>query len=207
MSDGDPVVFIVDDDPSVVKALQRLMRSLGFRVQAFTSASEFLAAKRPDAPSCLVLDVRMPGVSGPALQESLAADEIHIPIVFITGHGDIPTSVRAMKAGAVDFLPKPFSDQQLIDAVNEAIARDTEGRRERAAIAAIRARVESLTPREREVLPLVVSGMLNKQIARKLGTSEKTVKVHRSRVMAKMQAESLADLVRLAQKVGISPEG
>ncbi len=207
MSDGDPVVFIVDDDPSVVRALRRLMRSVGFRVQAFASASEFLAANRPDAPSCLVLDVRMPGLSGPALQEALAADDIHIPIVFITGHGDIPMTVRAMKAGAVDFLPKPFSDQQLIDAVNEAIARDTEDRRERAGIAVIRERVESLTPREREVLPLVVSGMLNKQIARKLGTSEKTVKVHRSRVMAKMQAESLADLVRLAQKVGISPEG
>jgi RNA polymerase sigma factor (sigma-70 family) len=207
MSDGDPVVFIVDDDPSVLRALGRLMRSVGFRVQAFASASEFLAANRPDVPGCLVLDVRMPGLSGPALQESLAADDIHIPIVFITGHGDIPTTVRAMKAGAVDFLSKPFSDQQLIDAVNEAIAGDTEHRRERAEIAVIQERVESLTPREREVLPLVVSGMLNKQIARKLGTSEKTIKVHRSRVMAKMQAKSLADLVRLAQKAGVSPKG
>lgn len=207
MSDGDPVVFIVDDDPSVVRALGRLLRSVGFRVQAFASASEFLAADRPDVPGCLVLDVRMPGLSGPALQESLAADDIHIPIIFITGHGDIPTTVRVMKAGAVDFLSKPFSDQQLIDAVNEAIARDIEYRRERAEIVVIQERIESLTPREREVLPLVVSGMLNKQIARTLGTSEKTIKVHRSRVMAKMQAESLADLVRLAQKVGVSPKG
>lgn len=207
MSDGDPVVFIVDDDPSVVRALGRLLRSVGFGVQAFASASEFLAADRPDVPGCLVLDVRMPGLSGPALQESLAADDIHIPIIFITGHGDIPTTVRVMKAGAVDFLSKPFSDQQLIDAVNEAIARDIEYRRERAEIVVIQERIESLTPREREVLPLVVSGMLNKQIARTLGTSEKTIKVHRSRVMAKMQAESLADLVRLAQKVGVSPKG
>jgi FixJ family two-component response regulator len=207
MSEADPIVFIVDDDPSVLKALRRLMKSVGFQVQAFASASEFLAAERPEAPSCLVLDVRMPGLGGLALQETLAANNSHIPIVFITGHGDIPMTVQAMKAGAIDFLPKPFSDQQLIDAVNEAIARDVQARRERAEIAAIRERVESLTPREREVLPLVVSGMLNKQIARKLGTAEKTIKVHRSRVMAKMRAESLADLVRLAERVGISPEG
>jgi len=207
MSEADPVVLIVDDDPSVLKALRRLMKSVGFQVQAFASAAEFLAAERPDAPSCLVLDVRMPGLGGLALQETLAAKETHVPIVFITGHGDIPMTVQAMKAGAVDFLSKPFSDQQLIDAVNEAIAKDTGERRERAEIAALRERVESLTPREREVLPLVVSGMLNKQIARQLGTTEKTIKVHRQRVMAKMRAASLADLVRLAQRLGISPDG
>ncbi len=207
MNEADPVVFIVDDDPSVLKALRRLMKSVGFRVQAFASASEFLAAERPEAPGCLVLDVRMPGVGGLALQETLAANNTHVPIVFISGHGDIPMTVQAMKAGAIDFLSKPFSDQQLIDAVNEAIARDVQARRERAEIAAIQKRVETLTPRERQVLPLVVSGMLNKQIARKLGTAEKTIKVHRSRVMAKMRAESLADLVRLAERVGISPDG
>lgn len=207
MSDADPIVFVVDDDPSVLKALRRLMKSVGFRVEAFASASEFLGAERPDAPGCLVLDVRMPGLGGLALQEALAANNAHVPIVFISGHGDIPMTVQAMKAGAIDFLPKPFSDQQLITAVNEAIARDIKARRERAEIAAVRKRVETLTPREREVLPLVVSGMLNKQIARKLGIAEKTIKVHRSRVMAKMRAESLADLVRLAERVGIAPEG
>jgi FixJ family two-component response regulator len=196
-------VFVVDDDPSVRKALGRLLRSAGLRAEAFASAQDFLAQERPDAPGCLVLDVQMPGLSGLELQRTLDEENVRLPIVFITGHGDIPMSVRAMKAGAADFLPKPFDDQNLLDAVRQAVAKDTEARRQRADLSVLQERVESLTHREREVLGLVVSGMLNKQIGHRLGVTEKTVKVHRGQVMRKMQAGSLAELVRMAQKLDI----
>jgi len=204
MTQSNPTVFVVDDDASVRKSLARLMRSVGLNVEMFASAQEFLRRKRFEGPGCLVLDVRMPGLSGLDLQEALTAADTSIPIVFITGHGDIPMSVQAMKAGAVDFLPKPFKDQDLLDAIHQAIDRDIQRRREQAQIAEIQGRVDSLTPREREVFALVVTGMLNKQIASELGTSEKTIKVHRARVMRKMQVMSLAELVRLGEKVGIS---
>lgn len=204
MTQPDPTVFVVDDDTAVRKALARLMRSVGLNVEMFASAQEFLRRERVEGPGCLVLDVRMPGLSGLDLQEALAAAGISIPIIFITGYGDIPMSVQAMKAGAVDFLPKPFKDQDLLDAIHQAIDRDIQRRQEQAQIAEIQDRVDSLTPREREVLALVVTGMLNKQIASELGTSEKTIKVHRARVMRKMQVMSVAELVRLAEKVGIS---
>jgi RNA polymerase sigma factor (sigma-70 family) len=202
--ESEPVVFIVDDDASVRKGLERLVRSVGLRGKTFASAPEFLQCAASDSPSCLVLDVRMPGVSGLALQESLAAAGHRIPIIFITGHGDITMSVRAMKAGAVDFLPKPFNDQDLLESIQEAIARDRQAREVRAALQAIQQRADLLTPREREVLGLVVAGLLNKQIAAELGMSEKTVKVHRAQVMQKMQVSSLAQLVLLAQKVGMT---
>jgi RNA polymerase sigma factor (sigma-70 family) len=202
------VVFIVDDDASVRKSLERLVRSVGLRGKTFASAPEFLECAASDGPSCLVLDVRMPGASGLALQETLAAAGQSIPIIFITGHGDISMSVRAMKAGAVDFLAKPFNDQDLLEAVQEAIARDREAREKRAALQAIQQRVALLTPRERDVLALVVAGLLNKQIAAELGMSEKTVKVHRAQVMQKMQVSSVAQLVLLAEKVGLTaPQG
>jgi RNA polymerase sigma factor (sigma-70 family) len=205
MMGSEPVVFIIDDDASVRKSLERLVRSVGLRGEPFASAPEFLQRAATDGPSCLVLDVRMPGVSGLALQETLAAAGHHIPIVFISGHGDIPMSVRAMKAGAVDFLPKPVNDQDLLEAIQEAIARDRQARQERAALQDIQRRVARLTPREHDVLALVVAGMLNKQIAAALGTSEKTVKVHRARVMQKMQVSSVPQLVLLAEKVGLTP--
>jgi RNA polymerase sigma factor (sigma-70 family) len=198
------VVFIVDDDASVRKSLERLVRSVGLQGKTFASAPEFLQCPAPDGPSCLVLDVRMPEVSGLALQETLAATGHSIPIVFITGHGDISMSVRAMKAGAVDFLPKPFNDQDLLDAVQAAIARDRQAREERAALQAIRQRVALLTPREHDVLALVIAGLLNKEIAAELGMSEKTVKAHRAQVMQKMQVSSVAQLVLLAEKVGLT---
>ena len=204
MTQSNPTVFVVDDDASVRKSLARLMRSVGLNVEMFASAQEFLRRERVEGPGCLVLDVRMPGLSGLDLQEALAAAGISIPIIYITGYGDIPMSVQAMKAGAVDFLPKPFKDQDLLDAIHQAIDRDIQRRQEQAQIAEIQDRVDSLTPREREVLALVVTGMLNKQIASELGTSEKTIKVHRARVMRKMQVMSVAELVRLAEKVGIS---
>jgi FixJ family two-component response regulator len=199
----NPTVFVVDDDESVLRSLERLIRSVGLNVETFASAREFLAADRPSWPACLVLDVRMPGMSGLDLQEELIAAGYNMPAIFLTGHGDIPMSVRAMKAGAVDFLQKPFNEQDLLDAIQKAIDKDRRTRQERAELSEIQGRVDSLTPREREVLGLVVKGRLNKQIAYELGLSEKTVKVHRARVMEKMQAESLADLVRLADKVGI----
>jgi RNA polymerase sigma factor (sigma-70 family) len=202
--ESDPVVFIVDDDASVRKSLERLVRSVGLRGETFASAPEFLQRAATDGPSCLVLDVRMPEVSGLALQERLAAAGPRIPIIFITGHGDITMSVRAMKAGAVDFLPKPFNDQDLLETIQEAIARDRQAREVRAALQAIQQRADLLTPREREVLGLVVAGLLNKQIAAELGMSEKTVKAHRAQVMQKMQVSSLAQLVLLAQKVGLT---
>jgi FixJ family two-component response regulator len=200
----EPVVFVVDDDSSVRRALERLLKSVGLDVETFGSASEFLERGAPDRPACLVLDVRMPGLSGLDLQKELAAAGLAVPVIFMTGHGTVPMSVRAMKAGAVDFLEKPIDDQVLLDAVHQAISIDRRSRDQRSARRSIEERVGSLTPREREVFALVVQGLLNKQIAGELGTSEKTVKVHRGRVMQKMQADSLADLVRMAERVDLS---
>jgi FixJ family two-component response regulator len=197
-------VFLVDDDSSVRKALARLIRAAGYEVAPFASARQFLESKPETAGvACLVLDVRMPGVNGLELQEALQAAKIAIPIIFITGYGDIPMGVQAMKAGAVDFLPKPVCQETLLPAIEQALARAAEQRAEAAQLVDIRRRLESLTPREREVMALVVTGMLNKQIAWQLGTVEKTIKVHRSRVMEKMAVDSIAELVRLAEKVGI----
>jgi FixJ family two-component response regulator len=197
----EPIVFAVDDDGSMREALSRLFRSIGMRARMFSSAEEFLRFERPDAPACLVLDVRLPGLSGLELQRELA--EAAMPIIFITGHGDIPISVQAMKAGAVEFLTKPFRDQVLLDAIQQAIRRDRANRKQRAQIAEQRARYDLLTQREREVLALVVAGLLNKQIAAQLGTTQFTVKIHRKAVMQKMQASSLADLVRMGAKLGV----
>jgi len=203
MAEAEPIVFVIDDDPSVRRAIRRLIGSVGLQVELFGSAQEFLRRKRRDAPSCLVLDIRLPGISGLDFQRELAVANVHIPIIFITAHGDIPMTVRAMKAGAVEFLTKPFHDQDLLDAIHVALERDRDKRKQEAEIAILRQRWESLTPREREVLPLVVSGLLNKQIAWEIGTSETTVKVHRSQLMRKMGADSLAELVRLAERIGI----
>lgn len=203
MTDDTALVYVVDDDASVRTAIGRLLRSVGLEIQVFASATEFLAFARPDRPSCVVLDVRMPRLSGLDLQQELAASGAALPVIFVTGHADVPMSVRAMKAGAVDFLPKPFHDQDLLDAVQRAIATDRERRLRESDLAAVRRVYETLTPREREVLSHVVSGALNKQIAGALGTSEKTIKVHRARIMDKMGAESLADLVRLAGRLGV----
>jgi len=203
MTEPQSIVFVVDDEASIRKALDSLIRSVGLTVQLFGSAQEFLQAKRPDVPSCLILDVRLPGISGLDFQRKLAESKIFIPIVFITGHGDIPMSVRAMKAGAVEFLTKPWHEQDLLDAIHVAIERDTNRRQQEKEIATLRDRLEWLTPREREVLPLVVRGLPNKQIAAEIGTSETTVKVHRGQLMRKMGADSLPDLVRMAERLGI----
>jgi RNA polymerase sigma factor (sigma-70 family) len=196
-----PVVFVVDDDPSVRSSLKFLLSSVGLQVESFESAETFLQRKAPDAPSCLVLDVRLRGLSGLDFQRELAAREIRIPIVFVTGHGDIPMSVRAMKAGAIEFLTKPYRDQDLLDAVRIALERDRTRREQEKDLTDLQQRFDSLTPREQEVISKVVSGMLNKQIAGELGTAENTVKVHRSRAMEKMNAQSLADLVRMIEKL------
>lgn len=203
MTEPHSVVFVVDDDKAIRDALRSLVRSVGLEAETFATPREFLQTKRPDVPSCLVLDIRLPGISGLDFQRQLADANIHIPIIFITGHGDIPMSVRAMKAGAVEFLAKPYRPQDLLDAIHVALDRDRARREREVEISALRERFESLSPREREVLPLVVSGHLNKQIAAEIGTSETTVKVHRSQLMRKMGAESLADLVRMAEKMGI----
>jgi FixJ family two-component response regulator len=199
MKSTDPIVLIVDDDAMVREGIQSLVRSIGLRVQTFASAAEFLSAKIPDVPKCLVLDVRMPGQSGLDLHRQLKEANTEIPTVFITGHGDIPMTVRAMKQGAMEFLTKPVRGQDLLDAVQSAIDRDRTLRKERAEIEFLRRRFESLTPRETEVLNLVVAGLLNKQIAEQLGTSELTVKTHRAHVMEKTQADSLASLVRMSE--------
>jgi RNA polymerase sigma factor (sigma-70 family) len=195
------VVFVVDDDASVRSSLKFLLSTVGLQVESFDSADTFLRKNPQDAPSCLVLDVRLPGLSGLDFQRELAARKIHIPIIFLTGHGDIPMSVRAMKAGAVEFLTKPFRDQDLLDAVRIALERDRARREEEKEVVVLQRRFDSLTSREREVLSMVVSGMLNKQIADQLGTAESTVKVQRSRALEKMHAESLVDLIRMIEKL------
>ena len=207
MTDPNCIVFVIDDDATIREALRSLLRSVGLQVELFATTREFLARRRPEVPSCLVLDVRLPGTGGLDFQRQLAEAGIYIPIIFITGHGDIPMSVRAMKAGAIEFLTKPFRDQDLLDAIQVALEKDGARRRREGEIAVIRERFESLTPREREILPWVVSGLLNKQIAAQIGTSETTVKVHRSQLMRKMGADSLADLVRIAERIGIPPAG
>lgn len=204
MSEEQPLVFVIDDDPSIRDALAGLLRSVGLEARSFGSTREFLQSERPDAPGCLVLDVRLPERSGLDFQRELADTGIRLPIVFITGHGDIPMSVRALKAGAIEFLTKPFHDQELLDAIQLGIERDRTRRRDAMAVADLQGRLGSLTPREREIMALVVTGRMNKQIAADLEVSEITVKVHRSHVMRKMRAKSLAELVRMADRLDVA---
>jgi FixJ family two-component response regulator len=203
VKDADAVVFVVDDDSSVREAIKSLIRLVGLRVETFGTAQEFLQSKRPDLPGCVVLDVELPGLSGLDLQRELAAHGIKLPIIFITGYGDIPMSVRAMKAGALEFLTKPFRDQDLLDAIRQALERDCTARKHSKEIAELRVRLDALTSREREVMSLVVAGLLNKQIGFELEISEITVKIHRGRVMNKMGAQSLAELVRMTERLEI----
>jgi len=198
-----PIVFVVDDDPSLRNALTNLFRSVGLRAEVFGSAPELLQSKLPDVPSCLILDIRLPGQSGLDFQTELAKANIHIPIIFMTGHGDIPMTVRAMKAGAIDFLSKPFRDQDMLDAVATAIERDRKRRKDEKIVSDLRAHFDSLTPREQEVLALVAAGLMNKQIAAEISLAEITVKIHRGHIMRKMGARSLADLVRMAEMLGV----
>ncbi|HUL68022.1 MAG TPA: response regulator [Burkholderiaceae bacterium] len=207
MSDARAVVFVVDDDASMRRSLSELLRSVGLDVQVYSSAHEFTQAARPDVPGCLVLDVRLPGMSGLAFQQELAKAGVALPIIFITGHGDVPMTVRAMKAGAAEFLTKPFDDQVLLDAIDAAIERDRARRRDAASLAALQARYEVLTERERQVMNFVVAGRVNKQIAAELGLSLVTVKVHRGQVMRKMLAKSVAELVRMADRLGAPSAG
>lgn len=203
MTEERAIVFVIDDDASMRAALEDLISSIGLEVRSFPSPREFLENKRPDAPGCLVLDVRLPGMSGLAFQQELAKSHAALPVIFITGHGDIPMSVRAMKAGAVEFLSKPFHEQELLDAIHVAVERDRQRRREAATLGELRVRYGALTDREREIMALVVVGRANKQIAAELSVSEMTVKVHRGQVMRKMDARSLPDLVRMADRLGV----
>lgn len=203
MADGDAMVFIVEDDPSVRRSTERLVRAAGLPVQTFGSAHEFLAGPRPDVPACLVLDVRLPDLNGLELQQHLARAGVLLPIVFMTGHGDIPMTVRAMKAGAVEFLTKPFRPADLLAAIHDALTRARTAHHARTAVQSLRQRWDSLTPREREVMRLIVTGLLNKQVAYELQTTERTVKFHRAHIMRKMEAGSLADLVRMAAELGL----
>jgi FixJ family two-component response regulator len=203
MNHDQPIIYVLDDDYRVREALSSLLMSLGFRVEVFASATDYLEFKKPDCPACLILDLELPGMSGLELQQEIAGEHAP-PIIFLTGHGDVPSSVRAMKAGAIEFLLKPFDNEELVRSIDTAIMQDREARIKRAGMADLRRRYALLTPREREVLPLVVAGLLNKQTAAELGTSEITVQVHRGQIMRKMAASSLADLVKMAGKLGIS---